>query len=198
MLSLRYMTAVGSNGVAKVRLDTFLKEHSVGDNDIHTHTAFGAPWGKYNIADEEMGKFFELYCGALGLYELHIIERPKPIGPLIIDIDFKFDMSHKERLYKLDDIKYTVATINGILNEYFRWDGDMLNSFIFEKEKPSFNNKEYKDGFHIMYPFIALTEKMRYLVLYKAKNNLEAKGGFNHLPFTNSLNDVFDSSIVSV
>ena len=128
---------------------------------------------------------------------LHIVERPKKVGPLLIDIDFKFSKEHKERQYTDDDIKYLVSNINQVIMKYFKVSSEMINAFIFEKESPSVKNDEYKDGFHIVYPLMAFTAEMRYLILNDVKNNIKDKSGFKHIPFKNSLDDVFDFSIVT-
>ncbi|ARF09495.1 D5-like helicase-primase [Indivirus ILV1] len=189
---------------ARRQFESFLKEHKVeGDGVYHTHTAFGSPWGKFNIPDDKTERFFELYRNALQTnVELHITERPKKVGPLLIDIDFNFNKEYEDRIYKEDDIKYVIGTVNSILREYYKWDSKNLLAFVFEKDKPSIkinkssDEKEYKDGFHIVYPFLPISENMRYLVLHESKMKIDNGKGFRHIPFTNSIDDVFDMSII--
>ena len=195
---------LSSQNEARKQFETFLKEHKVeGEKVYYTHTAFGLPWGKYNIPDDEMEKYFEVYGNALQTgVELHMTERPKPVGPLLIDIDFHFEKEYEERLYKEDDIKYVIGTTNSILREYYKWDSKNLLAFVFEKDKASIKEnkttgeKEYKDGFHIVYPFLPVSESMRYLVLHETKKKIETGQGFRHIPYTNSIDDVFDMSII--
>ena len=48
-----------------------------------------------------------------------------------------------------------------------------LIGFVTEKEGPTEKKEgEYKDGFHIMYPRIALNYEMRYLVIDKLREEL--------------------------
>lgn len=200
--------SVNQQNEARRQFEAFLKETKVeGEKVPFTHTAFGSPWGKYNITDDKIDRYFQLYCNALqsGI-ELHMTERPKQVGPLLIDIDFHFDeLKEKERLYKDDDIKYVIGIINGIVREYYNWTNKDLLAFVFEKDKPTIKvnksdnkefNKEFKDGFHIIYPFLPVSESMRYLILHEAKMKIDNNKGFRHIPFTNSIDDVFDMSII--
>ena len=79
------------------RFYTFLDDHKVeGKNVEHSHTAFGPPWGKYMIPDDEYEDFMKMYAGIYKKTTLHLTERPREVGPLILDVDFKFDSNHKK------------------------------------------------------------------------------------------------------
>ena len=188
----------------RMQLENFLKEYKVIDKQAYiTHTAFGPPYGKFNIPDHKMDDFFTLYCNAMQRgCDLHMVERPKKNGPLLIDIDFNFDFEHKERLYREDDIKYVIGCANGIIRKYYKLGDDTIYSFVFEKDKPSLREnkehdvKEWKDGFHIVYPFISISEGMRYLIIHSIKKKVNESGGFRHIPYINSIDDVFDMSVI--
>lgn len=181
--------------------EQFLITHKVtGQGVPYTHSAFGHPWGKYDIPDNKLDEFYELYGKMVeAKVDLHLIERPKNIGPLLIDIDLHFTKDHKERQYTQDDIKYIIHEANVILKKYLKLTKKMLRSFIFEKKEPSYHekNRYYKDGFHIVYPFIGLDKGMRYLILDDLKCRVQSKDGFERLPFINGLDDVFDTCVVS-
>ena len=185
----------------KRRLESFLERYKVsGQGVYHTHCAFGPPWGKYNIPDENAEEFNELYCDALGKIDLHYVERPKKVGPLLIDLDFKFGSDHGERQYREDDIKYVIGNANMIIKNYFKLNYDDLNAYVTEKGSPSVVQKDdettYKDGFHIVYPHLAITEEVRYLLINELKETIIKSGGFSHLPYINDIDDVFDTSVV--
>lgn len=188
---------------AKQSFVALLKKYKVKDNGIKTHYAFGEPWGSYNIPEEAEDEFFEAYCNCLqnGVKEMHIIEKPKEVGPLLIDIDFHYEQSVDERVYKDDDITYIIGNVNKLIMNYYKWTDKNLLAFVFEKNTPtekvdSDGNTDYKDGFHIVYPFIGLSEKMRYLIMHEVKQKIEKENGFGHINFTNSYDEVFDMSII--
>ena len=178
----------------------FLNEHKVEKGSPCTHTGFGEPYGGFNIEGEEEIKFMKLYNKLVNKKDLHIVERPLEIGPLLIDIDFRFGRDKNERQYTDDDIKRIVGIANRLLSVYYSVSSKTLKSFILEKPKPTFDNKnnknEYKDGFHIVYPFIALSVEMRYLIIHKLKETVKVKKVLDHLNFINSLDDIFDISVV--
>jgi P4 family phage/plasmid primase-like protien len=190
--------------IAKQKLDDFLKKYKIVEkgSKVITHTAFGDPWGSFNIPDDKNDEFVGLYCDGLqNRVDLHMIERPKLVGPLLIDIDFHCDATHDKRQYKLDDIKYIISNINNIVRKYYKWEPDMLLAFILEKNQPTRNEDEgviidYKDGFHIVYPHLPLLEKMRFLILHELKTIITNTGGFQHIPFTNSYDEIFDMSVI--
>ena len=172
--------------------EKFLKEHETTDKI--THTAFGPPWGKFNIPDEDNDKFFELYNKLVNKTELFMLERPKKIGALLVDLDWKFKEENKRRQYSENEIVYMVRKVNDILKKYCILTKKTLKAFICEKPKPSFDQKNnlYKDGFHICYPYVPLSQEMRYLVLDELKNVCT----FNNLNHVNDISDIIDVSIV--
>ncbi|CAH6421833.1 D5 DNA Primase [uncultured virus] len=180
--------------------EKFLNEHKKTETDeICTHTSFGHPWGSFYINDDDLDKFYELYIKILGKTNLHIVERPKTVGPLLIDIDLKFNDEFKERQYTIDDIKYVIKNTIVLLGKYYKLTKRMARSFVFEKNKPTYieKNKTYKDGFHIVFPFMPISKSMRYLIITELTDLVENKNGFEHLSYCNDIKDVFDISIIS-
>lgn len=178
-------------------LNAFLVKYKIetGKGLYHTHTAFGPPYGTFNIPDDKIEEFTQLYCKALG-NELHIVERPKLVGPLLIDIDFHVD--DKDRKYNDNDIVNIISTTNDIIEEYFSdLDNNQLKyAYVMEKQTPTKKGNEYKDGFHIIYPNLAISESMRFLIIHELKTICVANKFLNHIKFTNSINEVFDTSVI--
>jgi hypothetical protein len=181
----------------------FLKEHIVqkGENiNKITHTMFGEINGSYNIQEEDEEEFFECYCNLLGKVELNMIERPLEVGPLLFDLDFKFSEKYEERQYDEEDIKNIISCINAVILKYINKPNKReMKSFIFEKDGPSIKEKtnEYKDGVHIMYPYLPLDVNMRYIIIEEAKKKVIDGKYLEHLPINNDINkDIFDIAVV--
>lgn len=194
----------------------FLKKYEIkkdgkDKNKLCTHFAFGEPWGKFSIPEDKLDKFYELYCLALSTkkIELHIVERPKKVGPLLLDIDFKFGKDNSKRCYTEDHIKYVISCTNTIVKKYIDCKESNLKAFVFEKEKPTTVEKQkmengkkitsltYKDGFHIMYPYLALSTLSRYLIIDETSKLIFKNKYFEDIPFINEISDIFDKSIVA-
>ena len=179
--------------LAKYALDT-------DSTNILTHTCFGQPYGRYSIPDDKLSEFYELYANALVIGETHVIERPKEVGPLILDIDYYTE--DKKRHYTENHTRGLIEIINKFVIKTFKVNEHMTKAFVFEKRNPSIKQTadkadKYKDGFHIMYPYLALPKHMRFLIIDEAKAEVIKTNLFKDIPLKNpTLDDVFDISIV--
>lgn len=187
----------------ETKFENFLSDRRVEGKGVeHTHTAFGPPWGKFNIVESDMEDFMSMYSQLIGKCDLHITERPKEVGPLLIDIDWNFNSDHSERQYTDENIKYVISKYNNILKKYFKLNKGHLKAFVFQKENPTRKeDKEtgdiiYKDGFHVVYPYLPLTIAMRYLIRDEVVQAIKEEDGFANLNYINTLEDVVDKSII--
>lgn len=185
----------------------FMKTHQIspGDKDTPiTHTLMGplhptlAPYkGSYNINDRDYVNFLKLYKTAIYGMPMHIVERPKERGPMVIDIDFK--TKHKERQYLDSHIEMVIEAYNSHFKQHLKVINRDMKAFVFEKPSPTFDSKkkEYKDGFHVIYPDIPLTVAQRYFFYHKVKKDIEDKDLFSDIPFINTYKEILDSSVVN-
>lgn len=164
---------------------------------IYTHTAMGPPFGTFNIPDGDLKKFYELYDKEVQKgTDLFFTEKPKPFSPLCIDIDFRQQKS--KRRYSDKTIKNLISKVNKKICEYYDVKEKLIQAFIFEKPSPSYDEKQknYKDGFHIVYPYIPMSFIMKYLILHEVREQTREKNSFKVVKATNSLEDIFDTSVV--
>ncbi|AYV81208.1 MAG: D5-like helicase-primase [Harvfovirus sp.] len=186
------------------KYDGFLKIHKVEAGSEITHTAMGWPWGAYYIGDKDKVMFLNLYVRAMTAFRkegidpapLHIVERPKRTGPLLIDLDFR--QLSKERSYTLDHICYIVSKCNEIIEKYIKTARENVEAFVCEKKQPTYDEKQknYKDGFHIVYPKIPLNLIMRYKILSEIKAAVIGDDAFSEIEYLNSIDEIFDLSVV--
>lgn len=176
----------------------FLDKYKVTGKGVpYTHTSFGSPWSKWDIPDSELDEFYDIYVQTLGKVVTHITERPKNVGPLLLDLDFNFTDNDGERKYTEKEIEYIICLTNTTIKKYYDVNSLNLKAYVFEKNEPTHKDKKlYKDGFHIVYPYMAMSIPMRFLVIHEVMMKTQQTKGFIHIPFTNSYNDVFDKSIV--
>lgn len=179
----------------------YLAKHKIAKdaNTEITHTLFGPPYGKYHISNNDMDDFLNLYQAAIDAGEVpHVVERPNRVAPLCIDIDFRYPAVYCDRQYDKNDIKVLIQRVNDVINKYVYTDKKDMLAYVFEKPKPTHDekNEQYKDGFHIVYPFLALDKEMRYLVIDYSRSDIVKNKDFDHLPFCNDIEDVFDTSVV--
>ncbi|AYV84817.1 MAG: D5-like helicase-primase [Hyperionvirus sp.] len=183
----------------------FLKDHEVDKGSEITHTAMGRAAARYFINEDDRVSFLNLYRGALDYYlkgggaamiPLHIVERTKKLGPLLIDLDFR--QKAKGRCYELGMIRYVVKRCHEVIGKYVDCEKECLEAFVCEKGRPTYDSKQnnYKDGFHIVYPKIPLEVMMRYRVLDEIKEGVVRDDAFGEMEYLNTLDEVFDTSVV--
>ena len=175
----------------------FLAEHTVGNNECYTHTSMTN--GKYNINEKEIDIFYKLYEKAcLNNTPLYITERTKDLdyGPIIIDLDFKYDIEVENRQHTETHINQIVKIYNETMIDILDLDvdDDRLKAFVFEREDMYSKNGVKKDGIHILYPkiitFPQIQIYIRECILKKIKPILEG------LPLTNPVYDIVDKSVI--
>ena len=177
----------------------FLAEHVVEHGQLHTHTSMGKPNGSFFIKHNELDTFYELYDqGLFSGKNLYITERHEEISPMIIDLDFKYEIETFERQHTHIHVKKIVNLyIDEICNLFDIEKGSKkLTSFVFERENlyAAKSNTVRKDGIHIMFPFIVSYPPAQYYI----RDNILKKIGevINDLQFKNAISDVVDKSIL--
>jgi phage/plasmid-associated DNA primase len=186
----------------------FMKRHFKKKEDKHipiTHTLMGPLHetranvkGAFNIEGIDYNTFITLYKKAVTKMDMHIVERPCIVGPMLIDIDFKTHKKFKERQYLDEHIEYIIKKYTKYFKKYLNICNDDLKAYVLEKPSPTYDekNQNYKDGFHIVYPHIALDVKKRYYFFDITKKEIVTDDGFKDIPFINEYDDILDSSVI--
>ena len=189
-----------SNDVTKYDIYKFLDEHVVEHGKSHTHTSMGNPKRSYYIKNSELNIFYDLYDEALFNGKLlHITERHEEIAPIIIDLDFKYEIETFERKHNITHIQKIINLyIDEICNLFdINRDNKKLVSFVFERENlyAAKSNTIRKDGIHIIFPFIISYSPAQYYI----RDNILKKIGdiINELQFKNTISDVVDRSVLA-
>lgn len=171
-----------------------------------THLSMGSYLGSFNIPDNNMAHFYKYYKKAIksgcipSILESHLDQ-----GPIIIDVDMKYTLKTEEnpRAYTNNDIMNILRLYNQIIITYLAVNEDDFNIYILEKSKPKIINKDeinnkvtYKDGIHIIYPFICANNKLQLFFREIMVNKLVENKILDHLNLENSIDDVFDKAVI--
>ena len=114
--------------------------------------------GKYNIKEDEYDIFFEEYnkSSLRDLTERHLEDKSK----LLIDIDLKRD--NYVRTITNQDIRRIINIINDTLDVLFI--NPNKECYVFQRPSPYKKDNYYKDGIHIIYPYIVTYYELLYLI----------------------------------
>ena len=181
------------------KYDDFLKSFkcSKGDNILNTRIGdkeLNIYGGCYNI--KYSTEFWELYYEHVFInnnYEYLTEKQLLDDGPLLIDIDLRYNSNIKKRQHNKNHILDIIILYLNKLNEIFDID-DKSNIFAYVSEKPEVNSldNKTKDGIHIIFT-IKMTKSEQLVLRKKIINELE--NIFESLPIINSYEDIIDEGI---
>ena len=191
---------------AEEKYKMFMNSHRSKKGEPYTHTLFGGGNGTFNIPDKDMAQFLTLYKRVLSasiankvLAPLFVVEKQLPVGPFVIDLDFK--QLEKKRTYTQEHVQFVVKTFTDTIKKYIEYDEDseQLYAYYFEKDSPSYDSKQnkYKDGFHVIYPNLYLTAPLKYYITKKTEEIVEKSGVLDDLNMQNTYDEVFDKSVIA-
>lgn len=190
-------------------LHSFINKHKVEKGKEHTNTSIGNPRASIFIPDEEYEKFLNLYGLALtnGI-SLHYTEKPIDPSPLRVDIDFRFSIDENSYEQESENTKvlrriYTEENINKIVKSYF----EVINTYVsvpdncnivyvMEKPKPTEFRNKIKDGIHMVFPHIIVSNKVQLFIRNKILDI--AKEMFSSLPICNDYSSIIDKAVINV
>ena len=176
-------------------------------NTKMTHTSMGSFLGSFNISDDKIKNFFKLYQRVIkNGYILGILESHLEQGPLIIDLDFKYTLNANTpntRIYTKQDTENIIKIFNQIIFTYLSVNPDDMYIYILEKPLPKIIGKDntkntisYKDGIHIMYPYICANNKVQLYFRELLVNKIKEDKILEYLNLDNSIYDVFDKAVI--
>ena len=182
-------------------MDTFLKKYTSKDKSGHTHTKIGCEklgiyGGSYFIPLEEIESFYTIYkkVALKEQKECYFTEKQLDEGPLLIDIDFRYDASIEERVHEFNDILNMVQCIFSLLSEIKVTNDKIISCYIFEKPHVNMYSDEVtKDGIHII-----LNVKMDFneKIIFRNKFIRHISEIFQHIPITNTWDQVIDEGVM--
>ena len=193
--------------VSKYRnYDDFMRKHYANKKEnpgiVITNTRIGdkkdIKGGCYHISDEEYQEFLTLYqqdIVAKGNTEYLTEKQRDADGPIVVDIDFRYDMSITKRIHTTDHIEDLVDTYLRELKRIYQFDDDS-KFCIFIMEKPQVNILEdeqiVKDGIHMLIE-IQADRTVQTILRERVIPVITEK--WSDFPITNTWDKAFDEGI---
>ena len=153
-------TEVNRHEILKLTSEMRNKFDKFKSKDIKTHTympnkdnnEYGGIW---NVPDDKLELWYDIiYHYIINNIQVHIVERRNEIHPIIIDLDIR--QSENTRQYTDNTIQDFIILVNQVIKSiYPNIEDDKLQAFICEKKYKEVSiDSLYKDGIHIIYPYI--------------------------------------------
>jgi len=175
----------------------------------HTHMSLGMPVGSYDFSGEKNHKFLDLYvkvarCGTNNIY---MTEAHLPQGPILIDIDIKYKLKEEStsHLYNSQHIETLLSLYIKYIKKYLNISDDNFKIYLLEKSRPTLKEKitendetvyVYKDGVHIVFPFICTPFNLQFIIRQQVINEMKATSLWDDILGDNELEEVIDKAII--
>ena len=188
-----------------IKFFDFMKNHLVKKDSEHgpTNTRIGDQdagifGGSYHIPDDEYNDFLSLYFQEVFVQKKKEYLTEKQLdknGPILVDIDLRFELDMQTRYYTEEHIEDLVDQYLEELKRMYQFDDETkFNVFIFEKSSmnPVPEKNLTKDGIHIIFGIQSDPVTQQLLRKRMIKRIDEIWGDF---PITNTWDDALDSGI---
>lgn len=196
------------NNRRATQFDAYLKRYkldtsSSGRSGAPSHTSFGQSNGSYKVPLVEQEEFFEEYarealrCSRSRGAEVCVVERHREYGPVVIDLDFRFDPPASGLITRRHDC----AIVDDFLAEYFKvlssWvvlpEGG-VDVYIMERPSPRVDKGVVKDGVHIVIPEVITECRLQACIRKDALSSCDRV--LSGMRLKNSIDDVFDEAVI--
>jgi len=188
-----------TNTFTSINFIDYLKTHTSSKGENYTHTRIGDKLlniygGSYNI--QNLNEFWEMYYEHVFLNNNKEYLTEKQLiddGPLLIDIDMRYDISIKERQHTKEHIIDLINLYLNKLNEIYEIkDGGLIDVYVFEKPNVNILENKTKDGIHLIFT-IKMTKLEQSFLRKKIIKDLKLM--WDNLPLINNFEDIIDEGI---
>lgn len=190
-------------------LTNFLIQHSIkkdekGDAKPVTNTRIGDKTaniygGSYHIPEEEYETFLKLYykeCIKGNKKEYLTEAQLKENGPILVDVDFRYDYSVTERIHTREHITDLITLYLEELKKVYVMDEDIkIPFFVFEKDNVNRleEKKLTKDGIHIIIGVQCINHDLQQIIRAAVVGKIA--NVWTDIPIVNTWEEVFDEGI---
>lgn len=201
------MSSSSSVNRPSAKFEDFMRTHVIKKEDknkfVSTNTRIGDAeknifGGSYHIPENEYIQFLNLYYDQIFTKKKdeYLTEKQLDVkGPILIDIDLRFDYNKIDRFYTREHITDVIDCYLTILNSVYQFDEEtQFNIYVFEKSQINRDSKKNitKDGIHIIIGIYCEHSTQQMIRLEMVKKIEEVWGD---LPITNTWEDVLDKGI---
>lgn len=168
----------------------------------YTHTTMANPCGSYFIDEsnpEMVKKFYTYYKKTMQKGKpIYLTEKHLSISPIIVDLDFKFDINNINCLDReYTGINSNIADICKLYaTEIYNYiDINTFIMYVQQRPEPVISKHNIKDGIHIIVPEVVTTPAVQYIIRNKVLENCTIV--FDEIKdVVNDYNDIIDRAVI--
>ena len=182
-------------------MDNYLRTHNAVKGEGFSHTRIGDKnlsifGGSYKINNSEWKSFMDLYYQHVfvqGQVEYLTEKQLQENGPILIDIDLRYDIAITTKQHSKDHIIDAIILYAEKIKQLLDIsEGARIEVFVMEKADVNTLENKTKDGVHII---IGVQMHKALQVLLRKKVLPELKNIWDDLPITNEWEDVLDEGV---
>lgn len=175
---------------------SFLSPFRVCKGHEFTHTSIGKPIsGSFYVPGSRLDSFYEEYIAALSRGdELCLTERHRHIGPIVIDLDFRYE-GQLRRIYTEGVIAAVVTAYASVIQTYIEC-SEPFDCFVLEKQGPAVHKGIIKDGVHIIFPDIVTRPEVQLMIRQDVLPEIKRIFDTAMPELINPIDDVIDESVI--
>lgn len=145
----------------------------------------------YNIRD--IPKFYTYLYNSLndGSTE-YLTQKTKEYGPIISDIDIYYEDSSVKKIYPPEFITIISDVYIKIVKKYVNVSEKNIQIFVLEKDRIPIMTDLYKDGLHLIMPYICLTQENQHFIRLKVIEEVAKLDIFEN----EQLDRIFDKMVI--
>lgn len=173
--------------------------------DDFTHTSFLRPRCAFYVPAPFRQEFQDTYRDAFRKGEdLYITERHRIIGPVLIDLDFRFEQPTsaesqcpQNHVYSSSHVKTLTECISRVVS-HFVASPSQFEVLVLEKTRPTKDNNTglIRDGIHFVLPDVVTRPVVQYMMRERLLQNPVFCDTIKSLRPVNMLDDVVDKGVI--
>jgi P4 family phage/plasmid primase-like protien len=179
---------------------SYINKYKIEKGKIYTNTSIGNPKISLYIPDDKYDEFINIYAKTLNTVPLYFTEKPTDPSPLRVDLDFRFPLIENgnkkkiERIYNRENVLKIVTSYFTIINKYLNITDENNIAYVMEKSNPVECKIKIKDGIHIVFPHIIISNNIQHFIRKKILDI--ANDIFYGLPICNEHESIIDKAII--
>lgn len=194
---------------------SFLSKYRVGKGHEFTHTSLSRPAGSFYVPASSSDEFMGEYCRALLRGdELHVTERHRHIGPVVVDLDFRYPPSAPSAASDASGSagvsarRHGPALVRSVVELYARCISSLVavpasesgrrtfDCYVLEKPGPTVGRDAEKDGLHLEFPSVVTRASVQHLLRSDVLPGIGPVLRAALPELTNPVEDVVDEAVI--